>query len=41
MRALTIGESPEVRYSVCLMANTFGSAAACSMNLCTVVEKES
>ena len=28
MRALTMGESPEVRYSVCLMANTFGSAAA-------------
>ncbi len=41
MSALTMGESPEVRYSVCLIANTFGSAAACSMKRCTLVENES
>lgn len=39
--ARTIGESPEVRYSVCLIASTLGSAAACSMNRCTLVENES
>ena len=33
--ASTIGESTLVRYSVCLMASTFGSAAACSRNACT------
>src|SRR6187551_2080032 len=33
MSALTIGESPDVRYSVCLMASTLGSAAACSTHL--------
>ena len=38
--AVTIGESPEVRYSVCLIASTFGSAAACSMNRCTLVANE-
>ena len=36
-----MGESPEVRYSVCLIASTCGSAAACSMNRCTLVENES
>ena len=41
MSALTIGESPDVRYRVCLIASTFGSAAACSMKRCTVVENES
>ncbi len=40
-RASTIGLSPDVRYSVCLMASTSGSAAACSMKACTVLEKES
>ena len=37
----TIGESPEVRYSVCLIARTFGSEAASSMKRCTLVENES
>ena len=41
MSASTIGESPEVRYSVCLMASTSGSPAACSRKACTEVEKES
>ena len=36
-----IGESPEVRYSVCLIASTRGSAAACSMNRCTLVANDS
>ncbi len=36
-----IGLSPEVRYSVCLIASTDGSAAACSMNRCTLVANES
>ena len=36
-----MGLSPEVRYSVCLMASTSGSAAACSMNACTLVAKDS
>ena len=36
-----MGESPEVRYKVCLMASTAGSAAACSMNRCTLVANES
>ena len=34
-----MGESPLVRYSVCLMASTCGSAAACSRNAWTDVEK--
>ncbi len=41
MSASTIGESPLVRYSVCLIASTFGSAAACSRNAWTLVENES
>ena len=36
-----MGESVLVRYSVCLMARTAGSAAACSRKACTEVEKES
>ena len=36
-----IGESPEVRYSVCLIASTFGSAAAWARNVWTDVENES
>ena len=36
-----IGLSPLVRYSVCLIARTRGSDAACSMNACTDVENES
>src|SRR6185312_2177758 len=39
--ASMIGESPEVRYNVSLIASTCGSAAACSMNRCTEVENES
>ena len=39
--ASTMGLSPEVRYSVCLIASTFGSAAACSRNACTLVAKDS
>ena len=39
--ASTIGESPEVRYSVCLIASTFGSAAACSMKRWTLVANDS
>ena len=39
--ASTIGESPDVRYRVCLMASTCGSAAACSMKRCTVVANDS
>jgi len=35
------GLSPEVRYSVCLMANTSGSAAAWAMNNSTDVVNES
>ncbi len=41
MSASTMGESPDVRYSVCLIARTSGSVAACSRNACTEVEKES
>ena len=41
MSASMIGESPDVRYSVCLIASTCGSAAACSMNRCTRVANES
>ena len=37
MSACTIGLSPEVRYSVCLMASTCGSRAACSRKPCTLV----
>jgi hypothetical protein len=37
IRASTTGESPLVRYSVSLMPSTFVSAAACSMNRCTLV----
>ena len=36
-----MGESPDVRYRVCLMASTCGSAAACCRNACTEVENES
>ena len=36
-----MGESPEVRYRVCLMASTAGSAADCSMKRCTDVANES
>ena len=36
-----IGESPEVRYSVCLIASTCGSSAACSMKRVTDVANES
>ncbi len=36
-----IGESPDVRYSVCLIASTFGSAAAWARKCWTLVEKES
>jgi hypothetical protein len=36
-----IGLSPDVRYSVCLIASTCGSAAACSTKRCTLVAKES
>ena len=39
--ASTIGESPDVRYSVCLIASTCGSSAACSMKRCTLVANES
>jgi len=35
IKALTIGESPEVRYKVCLIASTCGSVAAASKNLTT------
>ena len=41
MSASTMGLSPEVRYSVCLMASTLGSRAACSRNACTLVENDS
>ena len=41
MSACTIGLSPEVRYSVCLMASTCGSFAACSRNACTLVANDS
>src|SRR5699024_3446680 len=37
----TIGESPEVRYRVTLIASTCGSVAAWARNCCTLVEKES
>ena len=37
----TIGLSPDVRYSVCLIASTSGSAAAWAMNASTEVAKES
>ena len=36
-----MGLSPEVRYRVCLMASTCGSAAACSRNACTLVANDS
>ena len=41
MSAFTIGLSPEVRYSVCLMASTWGSTAAWRMKACTESAKES
>ena len=41
MRESTIGESPEVRYRVCLIARTWGSRAAWEMNAWTEVENES
>ena len=37
----TIGESPEVRYSVCLMVRTSGSSAACWMNRSTDAANDS
>ena len=40
-QASMIGELELVRYRVCLMASTFGSAAACARKACTEVEKES
>ena len=39
--ASTIGDWPLVRYSVCLIASTLGSAAASSTSRCTVVVNES
>ena len=39
--ASTMGLWPEVRYRVCLMARTLGSAAACSISRWTVVPNES
>ena len=33
--------SPPVRYSVCLIASTFGSRAACATNASTVAANES
>ena len=33
--AATMGELPETRYSVCLMASTFSSSAACSIKRTT------
>ena len=41
IKASMMGESPDVRYRVCLMASTWGSSAACSMNRCTLVANES
>jgi hypothetical protein len=41
IRAATIGLWPEVRYRVCLMASTAGSAAAAVMKDSTEVVKES
>ena len=35
IRFWTIGESPDVRYSVCLIVRTSGSSAACAMNRST------
>ncbi len=37
----TSGESSLVRYTVCLIASTFGSATACSTKRSTEVVKES
>ena len=37
----TSGESSLVRYTVCLIASTFGSAAACSTSRSTEVANES
>ena len=36
-----MGLSPEVRYSVCLIASTCGSFAACSRNAWTLVANDS
>ena len=41
MSDVMIGLSPDVRYSVSLMASTFGSAAAWRMNSSTDVVNES
>ena len=41
IRAGTSGESSLVRYTVCLIASTFGSATACSPKRSTDVLKES
>ena len=41
MSDAAMGLSPEVRYSVCLMARTSGSAAAWAMNASTDVVNES
>ena len=37
----TMGESPLVRYTVCLIARTLGSSTACSTNRSTLVRKSS
>ena len=39
INACMMGESPEVLYSVCLIANTFGSCAASSTKRVTVEVK--
>ena len=41
MSAGTSGESSEVRYTVCLIASTSGSATACATKRSTEVAKES
>ena len=41
MSARTIGESPEVRYSVCLIVRTSGSSAAWEMNFSTEAVNDS
>ena len=41
MSELTIGLSPPVRYSVCLIPSTAGSSAACATKASTEVANES
>ena len=41
INAFIMGESPDVRYKVCLIAKTLGSAVADSKNLTTVFVNES